>query len=139
LTAFVVGWLIPVFAIYPLFAWWSLLTKHRWHSPVTPTRDHREHDYEHGRATDFCGALGAVQRYLIFPMSDAYHLCHHIFPYVRHEYLPVVDRALKIQQPRYTQYISSGMFIERQGQPAALSELYLRLVRSAALLPAIAE
>ena len=139
LAGFLVGWLIPVFAVYPLFAWWSLLSKHRWHTPYVPGLDRRAHDYEHGRATDFPGLAGAAERYLIFPMSDAYHLAHHIFPYVRSEYMPVVDRALKIQEPRYTQYISSGMIIDVNGQPAALSELYHRLTRPRAMSAVPAE
>jgi fatty acid desaturase len=123
-----VGHILPAFAVYPLFAWWSLLSKHRWHTDYDPTQDRKEHDFEHGRATDFSGLTGSVQRYLFFPMSDAYHLAHHIYPYVRSEYMPVVDRQLKIQEPRYTKYISHGMFLGSQGQPAALSELYHRLV-----------
>lgn len=129
LPALAVGWLVPVLALYPLFAWWSLLTKHRWHTPYTPlNRDRLAHDYEHGRATDFTGLPGMLQRYLIFPMSDAYHLAHHVYPFVRYHYLPAVDRALKIHEPRYTQYISQGMFFANDGQPAALSELRDRLV-----------
>lgn len=126
--AWIVGHVIPVFAIYPLFAWWSLLSKHRWHTKYDPSMRRNDHDYEHGRATDFPGLSGAVQRYLFFPMSDAYHLAHHIYPFVRSEYMPVVDRALKIQEPRYTKYISRGMLFGAEGQPAALSELYHRLV-----------
>jgi len=61
-------------------------------------------------------------------MSDAYHLAHHVYPNVRYQYLPSVDRALKINEPRYTQYISRGMIFGSDGQPAALSELYYRLV-----------
>jgi fatty acid desaturase len=130
--ALLVGYVLPVFAVYPLFAWWSLLSKHRWHTAYDPALDKRAHDYEHGRATDFPGLVGALQRYLIFPMSDAYHLAHHIYPFVRSEYLPVVDRQLKIQEPRYTRYVSSGMLFGKNGQPAALSELYQRLARSPA-------
>lgn len=128
--ALIFGWLIPAFMIYPLFAWWSLLAKHRWHTPYEPSQGRRDHDYEHGRATDFSGLTGVLQRYLIFPMSDAYHLAHHIYPFVRSEYMPVVDRSLKIQEPLYTQYISNGLLFPTSGQPAALSELYWRLVRA---------
>jgi fatty acid desaturase len=123
-----VGHVLPAFAVYPLFAWWSLLSKHRWHTKYDAALDRKDHDFEHGRATDFSGLTGAVQRYLFFPMSDAYHLAHHIYPYVRSEYMPVVDRQLKIQEPRYTKYISCGMLFGSHGQPAALSELYHRLV-----------
>ncbi|WP_145033373.1 fatty acid desaturase family protein [Pantoea ananatis] len=123
-----VGWLLPVLTLYPLFAWWSLLSKHRWHTTYVPQRNRLAHDYEHGRATDFAGLAGIIQRYLIFPMSDAYHLAHHVYPNVRYQYLPAVDRALKINEPRYTQYISRGMIFGSDGQPAALSELYHRLV-----------
>jgi fatty acid desaturase len=133
-----VGYVLPVLAIYPLFAWWSLLSKHRWHIPYDPTLDRRNHDFEHGRATDFDGVTGAIQRYLFFPMSDAYHLAHHMYPYVRFEYFPIIDRNLKIQEPRYTKYISRGMFLESGGQPGALSELYDRLVTQSASRLAIA-
>lgn len=122
------GYLPALLFTYPLFAWLSLLGKHRWHVPVAPgpTRG-RDHDFEHGRATDYTGLSGALVRYFICPSSDAYHLAHHLFPFVRAEYLPVVDRALKISEPRYTQYISNGLLFARQGQPAALSELKERL------------
>lgn len=134
-AALIVGWVIPVFSIYPLFSWWSLLSKHRWHTPYTPTRYRLAHDYEHGRATDFSGVFGAIQRYLIFPMSDAYHLAHHIYPTVRYQYMPAVDWALKVNEPRYTQYIAKGMIFGSGGQPAALSELYHRLVNTAVQSP----
>ncbi|QDX31015.1 fatty acid desaturase [Dickeya poaceiphila] len=128
-AAVIVGWLVPIFTVYPLFAWWSLLSKHRWHTTYDPKRDRLAHDYEHGRATDFSGLLGSIQRYLIYPISDAYHLAHHIYPNVRYQYLPAVDWALKVNEPRYTQYISTGMILGSQHQPAALSELYHRLVK----------
>jgi fatty acid desaturase len=127
-AGFFVGYLIPLVVFYPLFSWWSLLSKHRWHTPYVPNLDKRSHDYEHGRATDFTGIFAPVLRYLIFPMSDAYHLAHHIYPYVRTEYLPAVDRELKVIEPRYTQYISDGFLFGRNGQPAALSDLYQRVV-----------
>jgi fatty acid desaturase len=122
------GYLPALVIAYPLFAWLSLLAKHRWHVPVMPgVARGRDHDFEHGRATDYTGFSGALVRYFICPSSDAYHLAHHLFPFVRAEYLPVVDRALKISEPRYTQYISNGLIFERHGQPAALSELKHRL------------
>jgi fatty acid desaturase len=122
------GYLPALVVAYPLFAWLSLLAKHRWHVPVMPgVARGRDHDFEHGRATDYTGLSGAVVRYFICPSSDAYHLAHHLFPFVRAEYLPVVDRALKISEPRYTQYISNGLLFGRHGQPAALSELRERL------------
>lgn len=126
----VFGYIIPMVAFYPLFSWLSLLSKHRWHTPYVEGMDKRSHDYEHGRATDFSGLFGPILRYLIYPMSDAYHLAHHIYPFVRTEYMPALDRELKISEPRYTQYISDGFLFGRNGQPAALSELYDRLVRA---------
>jgi len=131
-----VGHVLPVFAVYPLFAWWSLLSKHRWHTHYDETLDRKNHDFEHGRATDFDGVAGMVQRYLLFPMSDAYHLAHHMYPFVRSEYMPSIDHQLKIQEPRYTKYISRGMLFGSEGQPAALSELYHRLVAPPATRPA---
>ena len=129
INGMIFGYVVPLLTTYPLFAWWSLLSKHRWHTPVDEELSRREHDFEHGRATDFTGPLGALQRYLIYPFSDAYHLAHHLYPFVRWEYLPAIDRELKIREPRYTAYVSNGMFFGRGGQPAALSELYQRLVR----------
>jgi fatty acid desaturase len=124
----VLGWIVPLLTTYPLFAWLALLTEHRWF--VEGTRTSRlEVEYLMGRPTDYRGISGWMVRILVSPTSDAYHLAHSLYPGVRWNYLPAIDRALKVQDSRYTAHASEGFLISRHGFPSALSELYERLSR----------
>jgi fatty acid desaturase len=64
----------------------------------------------------------------ICPSSDAYHLAHSLYPGVRWNYLPAIDRVLKVDEPRYSQHASEGLLLSSDGIPSALSELRDRLV-----------
>lgn len=123
----VFGWLVPLLTAYPVFAWVSLLTEHRWFIEG-PARDRLELEYLAGRPTDYFGWTGWLIRVFIAPTSDAYHLVHSLYPGVRWNYLPALDRHLKIHEPRYTAHASEGLLRRRGNAPAALSELYDRLV-----------
>lgn len=120
------AWLFPVATFYQLFAWWALLAEHRWHvESDAPTRIERE--YASARPTDYAGLSGLLTRCFIAPTSDAYHLVHSLYPHVRWNYLPAIDRWLKVNDARYTENASMGFFFSRNGIPSALSELQERL------------
>lgn len=121
------GWLVPLLTSYPVFAWVSLLTEHRWFVEGT-SRDRRDLEYLAGRPTDYFGLTGWLIRVFIAPTSDAYHLAHSLYPGVRWNYLPAIDRHLKIHEPRYSNNASEGLLLRRGSAPTALSELYERLV-----------
>lgn len=125
----VFGWLLPLLTSYPVFAWVSLLTEHRWFIEG-PIRNRRDLEYLAGRPTDYFGLSGWLVRVFIAPTSDAYHLAHSLYPGVRWNYLPAIDRHLKIHEPRYSSNASEGLFVRRGSAPTALSELYERLVNA---------
>ncbi|MEX3628910.1 MAG: fatty acid desaturase [Burkholderia sp.] len=124
----VFGWLVPLVTSYPVFAWVSLLTEHRWFIEGVANGDRLDIEYRAGRPTDYFGLTGWLVRVFICPTSDAYHLAHSLYPGVRWNYLPAIDRHLKIHEPRYTEHASEGLLIRCGNAPAALSELYERLV-----------
>jgi fatty acid desaturase len=120
------GWLLPLLTTYQLFVWLSLLTEHRWFvEGAVPRR--LELEYLVGRPTDYRGISGWLVRVLVSPTSDAYHLAHSLYPGLRWNYLPAIDRYLKINDPRYTENASEGLLICSHGMPSALSELRERL------------
>ncbi|MCF7697395.1 fatty acid desaturase (plasmid) [Mycetohabitans rhizoxinica] len=125
----VFGWLTPLITSYPVFAWISLLTEHRWFVDG-PTRDRLDLEYLAGRPTDYFGWTGWLVRVFITPTSDAYHLAHSLYPGVRWNYLPAIDRHLKVHEPRYTANASEGLLVRNGNAPSALSELYDRLVQT---------
>ncbi|CAB3766847.1 fatty acid desaturase family protein [Paraburkholderia humisilvae] len=122
------GWFVPLVTSYPVFAWVSLLTEHRWFIDGL-AHDRLDIEYLAGRPTDYIGLTGWLVRVFIAPTSDAYHLAHSLYPGVRWNYLPAIDRYLKIQEPRYTENASEGLIMRRGNAPTALSELYDRQVR----------
>lgn len=122
------GWLLPLLTSYALFAWLALLAEHRWFVAAAPDEASRvAHELQAGRPTDYAGLSGWLVRRLISPTSDAYHLAHSLYPGVRWNYLPAIDRQLKIDDPDYTRFASTGLLFSRDGIPSALSELRERL------------
>lgn len=122
------GWVLPLLTSYPLFAWLALLAEHRWFADAAPEgADRLAQELHAGRPTDYAGLSGWLVRRLVSPTSDAYHLAHSLYPGVRWNYLPVIDRQLKIDNPEYTRFASSGLLHARDGIPSALSELRARL------------
>lgn len=120
------GWCVPLLTTYPLFAWIALLTEHRWFVEERPG-GRRENEMWVGRPTDYPGVSGLIVRMLISPTSDAYHLAHSLYPGVRWNYLPTIDRFLKINDARYTAHASQGLLVSKVSIPSALSELRERL------------
>lgn len=130
------GWLLPLLTSYPLFAWLALLAEHRWFVDAAPDgADRLVHELQAGRPTDYGGVSGWLVRRLVSPTSDAYHLAHSLYPGVRWNYLPAIDRQLKIDNPDYTRFASSGLLFTRDGIPSALSELRNRLCPAQGNLP----
>ncbi|WNG23590.1 fatty acid desaturase [Cystobacter fuscus] len=122
------GWLVPLMTTYSLFAWVSLLTEHRWFVSPSWSEDRLTREFTAGRPTDYRGVSGWLVRVFICPTSDAYHLAHSLYPGVRWNYLPAIDRILKVEEPRYTTHASEGLLFSSDGIPSALSELRDRLV-----------
>jgi fatty acid desaturase len=123
------GWFVPLLTTNPLFAWLSILTEHRWFVSGKPV-GRLETEYLAGRPTDYHGLSGALVRALISPTSDAYHLAHSLYPGVRWNHLPRIDRALKVMDGRYTAHASEGLLFSSDDIPSALSELRERLTGS---------
>ena len=121
-----VGFVLPLLTVYPFFSWLSVLAEHRWFARCQAT-DRRERECVNGRPTDHPGLLGWAVKHLVFPFSDHYHLAHSLYPLLRWNYLPAVDRALKARDPHYPRYRSVGLLATAGGVPSALSELRERL------------
>jgi fatty acid desaturase len=128
------GWLVPLATTYAVFVWLALLAEHRWFVDGPRPNDRMSIEFQAGRPTDYTRLSGAVVRVLVSPTSDAYHLAHSLYPAIRWNYLPAIDRALKIAEPRYTEHASEGLILDRGGIPSALSELRDRLVHAPAAL-----
>ena len=48
-----------------------------------------------GRPTEYRGVTGWLIRHTVFPGTDHHHLAHSLYPHVRWNYLPAVNRALR--------------------------------------------
>jgi len=121
------GYVIPLFITYPLYTWLSLLSEHRWFVASDAEAARRTMECTNCRPLDFPGIHGWVIRQLVYPLSDQYHLAHSLYPFVRWNYLPAIDRALKERDELYARYRSEGFLFGRKEMPAALSELRDRL------------
>jgi len=132
--AIVLGWLVPMLTSYPLFVWLALLTEHRWFVERPPAGSRFDLECWAGRPTDYAGVSGWLVRILVSPTSDAYHLAHSLYPGVRWNHLPAIDRALKVADARYTAHASSGLLFASEHAPSALSELRERLCPDAVKL-----
>lgn len=121
------GFLLPLVTVYPLFSWISVLAEHRWFVRCEAA-DRKTRECTNGRPTDYRGPVGTAVKHVVFPFSDHYHLAHSLYPAVRWNHLAAVDRALKAAEPRYGRYVSLGLFRPAGPAPTALSELRDRLV-----------
>jgi len=102
---FVVAYLVPLILVYPWFSWISVLAEHRWFIECDEP-DRRLREFVVGRPTDYPGVLGWIIRHAIFPATDHYHLAHSLYPFVRWNYMPALDAALKRSEPRYGTHAS---------------------------------
>lgn len=128
----VFGYLVPLLLVYPWFSWISILVEHRWFCADDAARDRWQMECINCRPTEFPGVSGWIVSRLIFPLSDRYHLAHSLFPYVRWNYLPPIDRYLREHDPYYPTYRSEGLLFPRGPLPAALSELKQRVTGTGA-------
>jgi fatty acid desaturase len=123
-------YLVPLVAVYPLFAWLSQVVEHRWFLPQPDDRSRLSRELAFGRPTEYAGLTGLLIRQNIFPFGDSYHLAHSLFPNVRWNYLPAVHELLKRHLEGYMDHASRGLFWHPTGTPSATSELRERLTRS---------
>jgi len=123
----VLGYGVSLLWVYPWFSWLSILAEHRWFCSDEQARDRWQMECINCRPTAFPGLTGWVVGGLIFPLSDKYHLVHSLYPYVRWNYLPILDRHLRERDAHYPVFQSEGLLFPRGPHPAALSELRQRV------------
>ena len=116
---------------YSWFTWISQLVEHRWFTEGPTIANSSKYDKEiiAGRPTDYYFLEGLLLRNLIFPFGDSYHLIHSLYPKVRYNYLPQIDKILKRFDQKYREHRSLGLIINHNNTHTALSELENRLVR----------
>ena len=117
---------LPLTFFYPWFSWLSLLTEHRWFAAIDGS-DRVAMECSACRPTRFPGLQGALVGLLLMPFSDRFHLAHSLYPFMRWNHLPALDRVLRRLEPRYARFESTGLLFASRGRPAALSELRDRL------------
>ncbi|AKM02688.1 fatty acid desaturase [Burkholderia pyrrocinia] len=122
-------YIIPVLITYPLFYWIAHISLHRWYEDVSDEIDYDTRELTLGRPTEFPGIVGLIVRNNIFPLGDSYHLAHSLFPTVRWNHLPRVDKYLKATFPIYSQDITHGLFISARGGQSILAGLKKTMVR----------
>jgi fatty acid desaturase len=86
-------------ALYPLMAWFSLLIEHRWFS-AEPWRG-RPIEVEARRCVrvwDGRPVAALVARGTVLPYGDLYHFAHSVYPTMRWNYLPTVERIVGTPQ-----------------------------------------
>ncbi|MDR8038782.1 fatty acid desaturase [Burkholderia cenocepacia] len=121
-------YIIPVLITYPLFYWIAHISLHRWYEDVSDDIDYDTRELTLGRPTEFPGIVGLIVRNNIFPLGDSYHLAHSLFPTVRWNHLPRVDKYLKATIPIYSQNITHGLFISARGGQSILAGLKKTMV-----------
>lgn len=117
----VFGYVLPRLLVYPTYSWIALIAEHRWFARSSAVGRARE--YECGRPTDYSGLSGWLVTSFISPAADHYHLAHSLYPHVRWNHLPEVDRILKQTVPAYATRVSVGLLAKGGDGPSALSEL----------------
>lgn len=123
-------YILPLLVFFPQFYWFSLVVEHRWFVDVS-NESRLQREIISGRPTDYPGVSGFLWRTHFFPVGDSYHMVHSLFPYLRWNYLPTVDKLLKKNIPEYSEHLSAGLFLKKyESKPTAISELRDRMVRS---------
>ncbi|ESA36551.1 dihydrorhizobitoxine desaturase [Leptolyngbya sp. Heron Island J] len=125
-----VVYLIPLIVFYPLFAWWSQVIEHRWYVKNIPvSMEFSRLECEVGRPTIFSGFEGWIIKNEVLPFCDSYHLAHSLLPFVRWNFLPFLDKALRFNLPYYSKYESFGLFFSSlSNKSSAIFQLKDRLV-----------
>ena len=95
--------LVPAVLIWlPWLSWLSAVCEHSWFDARHATaRTSWEREIACGKRTHFRGLLGWITRLLIFPIGDAYHLAHSLFPTLHFRHLPWFDRTLAAYSAPY--------------------------------------
>ncbi|MGH3731352.1 MAG: fatty acid desaturase [Micromonosporaceae bacterium] len=117
--------------LYPQLAWLSLLVEHRWLD--AERRRGRPREVEAGRCVRVYQArplLGTLARLTWLPYGDVYHFAHSVYPTVRWNYLPTVERLIGL--PRFK---PSHLLLSRS---SVLVELYRSSRRRTVASPAAA-
>jgi len=122
----VIGYAVPMLTAYPLYSWISLLVEHRWFVECTET-NHFARECVLGRPTAYPGVFGWLLRHAMFPATDHYHLAHSLYPHIRWNHMPALDRVIAAGDPRYGKYGSVGLVFQAGAAPSALSELRTRM------------
>ncbi|WP_244116909.1 fatty acid desaturase family protein [Burkholderia contaminans] len=121
-------YIIPVLITYPLFYWIAHISLHRWYEKCPEGIDYDSRELVLGRPTEFPGILGLIVRNNVFPLGDSYHLAHSLFPTVRWNHLPMVDKYLKSTFPVYSENITHGLLASSAGRQSILSSLKKTIV-----------
>lgn len=121
-------YVVPVLFTYPLFYWIAHIALHRWYKECDDNIAYHERELILGRPTVFKGITGFIVKHNIFPVGDSYHLAHSLFPSVRWNHLPSVDRLLRENIEEYEKNESVNLFFPSRGKPSAISELQETMV-----------
>lgn len=122
-------YILPVLFLYPLYYWIAHISLHRWFAECVQDVPYFERELILGRPTEFKGIIGFIIRHNLFPFGDSYHLAHSLFPAVRWNYLPQIDRILKEKLPDYSKNMTCNLFLKTQKHPSILSDLKERFIK----------
>jgi hypothetical protein len=123
------AYLLALLGFYPLYSWWSLLVEHRWFMPYAPSgNDKSAHDKQVTQRTEYGHISGWLMRTLVCPLTDSYHLLHHLHPRLHWKYSAAADQALSEADPLYGDNKSQGFIFDSTNPRTAIKDLYHRLV-----------
>ncbi|MBK3507301.1 fatty acid desaturase [Pseudomonas sp. LF135] len=123
------AYVVALLVFYPLYSWWSLLVEHRWFMPYTASgNDKSAHDKQVTQRTEYGHFNGLLMRTLVCPLTDSYHLLHHLHPRLHWKYSAVADQALSEIDPHYNDNKSRGFVFDGSNPRTAIKDLYHRLV-----------
>jgi len=106
--------LVARLTLYPFLAWMSLLVEHQWFRatvggrPLTVERQRCVRIYLHKKVCQ------AIARGFWLPYGDLYHFGHSVYPTLRWNYLPTLERVIGV--PSFT---PEGMFASGGSSVAA--------------------
>jgi fatty acid desaturase len=124
-------YLCALMLLYPLYSWWSLLVEHRWFADADiATMGRLDYECTIGRRTVYGLPAAWLIRVLVCPLTDSFHLAHHLYPRMHWKYMSEVDRALATIHGAYAEGAHHGLVIAPANDTrSAIGDLYARLVR----------